>query len=481
MQTTVAPGYLPPSDRDIQTAADQAGLKIKAPEFIRDVCNLRAGGEFVSAEQLQRNIDADLGRYPIVCESKKFKRTDITTRNVYGTYREARAAFDQDRKQVATQIRSTVESMNALDIPGGSPMTQAVQMLRLLAEQQNQNQDQGDRSENSLLKELLSKQNLDKAKENIEQARQLTDKEKDLLQKVAALQKKAQNGESPPPPQDGSSAGTYGKGMSDCSVTGPTAAATQLMSNAILISDKQLGEVIRISRKLKAISKLRTAKVTQFVPDVEGDQVRNRQMQNFNEITRMKSTQFSQMTSMPKIFNYRAVTQQHMIRERGKFVEKKQLLYVLVDCSGSMREDSGRRINLAAGILVNRLMAVADGDAEVFWRFFDTVSHEVTFVKNPVEAHESITKVLQTEQYDGGGTNFDVAISDAVQHIESLRETMEFAKPEIFMVTDGSCSCNLTVKDMKGIKLHSAIVADENSRQLQALTENTGGAFLKFD
>jgi uncharacterized protein with von Willebrand factor type A (vWA) domain len=169
-----------------------------------------------------------------------------------------------------------------------------------------------------------------------------------------------------------------------------------------------------------------------------------------------------------------------MIRERGRFFERKQLLYVLVDCSGSMVEEGGRRINMAAGILVNRLMAVAKGDATVYWRFFDTQAHEVTFVDDKSKAQESIAKILETEQYGGGGTNFDAAISSATEHIESLKETMKFAKPEIFMVTDGGCRCSIKREQLKGIKLHAGIVADEHSQQLQKLVGETGGAYINF-
>jgi uncharacterized protein with von Willebrand factor type A (vWA) domain len=203
-------------------------------------------------------------------------------------------------------------------------------------------------------------------------------------------------------------------------------------------------------------------------------------MQNYGELSRIKASQYAQKSSTPNLFNYRAVTNQYMIRERGRFLEKKQLLYVLVDCSGSMIEDGHTRINMAAGILVNRLMAVAKGDANVYWCFFDTVNHEVTFVDNKAKAHASISKVIEVGQYDGGGTNFDVAIKSAVEHIESLKETMQFAKPEIFMVTDGGCRCSLKREDLKGVKLHAGIVADENPAQLKALVGATGGAYIEF-
>lgn len=135
---------------------------------------------------------------------------------------------------------------------------------------------------------------------------------------------------------------------------------------------------------------------------------------------------------------------------------------------------------MAAGILVNRLMAVAKGDATVYWRFFDTVAHECTFVDNKEKAQQSISKILEQGNYDGGGTNFDVALNTAVEHIESLKESVKFAKPEIFMVTDGGCSCHVKRDGLKGIKLHAGIVSHEYSRDLHNLVGATGGAYINF-
>lgn len=472
----------------IQAAADNAGLKLKAPEFIRDVCTINAGGRFATAEEIQKRIEADLAANPIVRTGDArypFARSDIqsdgrsTAR--FSTYAEARQTFIKDRTSLAQQARVAIEMLPSMEVPGDSPMHRAVNLLRILAEQQGENsENQSDgspKNENEFLKKLLSQQNLKQAKANLKEASQLSDKEQELLDQVSKLKKQDQQPPDNPEDKDGQG----GKLEADGRQQGMTAKGKRILDNAINLADRQLNEVIRISRKLKAISKLRTSKITKFVPDSEGEEIRNRQMKSFDEISRLKATQFSQMTAMPKIFNYRAATNQHMIRERGKFVEKKQLLYVIVDCSGSMTEDEGQRINMAAGILVNRLMAVASGDAQVYWRFFDTVSYEPTFVQTKEEAHSSIIKVLKEENYDGGGTNFDVAISDAVSHIESLKETMDFAKPEIFMVTDGACSCHLKPNDLKGIKLHSALVANDTSaRSLRELTEATGGAFLNF-
>lgn len=478
MQITVASGYLPPSDHSIQAAADQAELKLKVPDFVRDVCNITAGGHFLSqseiADKIQQEWESTKIRKEFTGKKHKFIRSD--NNKAYNNFMEARNDFFKDKENLARRVQHTINSMERLNVPGNTPLEQSVNLINLLLKQRYGNNEPSESANSDdILQDLLDVNNLNQAKENLETASNMSDEEQDMLSQVADLKNK-------PEPQEGQEPqnGQGGKAISAGTETKFTAKGKRILKNAMHLADAQLAEILKISRKMKAFSKLRTSKVQEFTPDVDGSQVRNRTMQNYGELARIKASQYAQKSATPNLFNYRAVTNQYTIRERGRFLEKKQLLYVLVDCSGSMCEDGYTRINMAAGILVNRLMAVAKGDATVYWRFFDTVVHDVTFVDTKAKAQESISKIIEAGQYDGGGTNFDVAISSAVEHIESLKETMQFAKPEIFMVTDGSCSCKLKRDDLKGIKLHAGIVADENPAQLKALVGATGGAYINF-
>ncbi len=478
MQITVASGYLPPSDHSIQAAADQAELKLKVPDFVRDVCNITAGGHFLSqseiADKIQQEWESTKIRKEFTGKKHKFIRSD--NNRAYDNFMDARNDFFKDKETLARRVQHTINSMERIDVPGNTPLEQSVNLINLLLKQRYGNNAPSEASNSDdILKDLLDTNNLNQAKDNLETARNMSSDEQDLLSQIADLKNKPEQEEGQEPQN-----GQGGKCMSPGTETGFTAKGKRILKNAMHLADSQLAEILSISRKMKAFSKLRTSKIQEFIPDVEGSQVRNRTMQNYGELARIKASQYAQKAVTPNLFNYRAVTNQYMIRERGRFLEKKQLLYVLVDCSGSMTEDGHTRINMAAGILVNRLMAVAKGDANVYWRFFDTSVYDVTFVDDKAKAQSSISKILQTEQYDGGGTNFDVAIKSAVEHIESLKDTMQFAKPEIFMVTDGGCSCNLKRDDLKGIKLHAGIVADERPQQLQALVGATGGAYINF-
>lgn len=478
MQITVASGYLPPSDKSIQEAADQAELKLRIPDFVRDVCNITAGGQFLDADAIQNKIEDEWNTTKIVKEfsGKKFKFIRSDNNKAYDSYSAAKQSFFQDKEHVASRTQAAINSLERLDVPGNNPLEKSVNLINLLLKQRYGDTDFTNNpniDSDYILRNLLDVNNLEQAKQNLDTARSMSDAEQDMLSQVADLKNKP---ESEHPPESGEG----GKGVSAGTQTGFTAKGKRVLKNAMHLSDKQLAQILSISRKMKSFSKLKTSKVQEFTPDVEGNQVRNRAMQNYGELARIKASQYAQKVATPNLFNYRSVTNQYMMRERGRFLEKKQLLYVLVDSSGSMIEDGHTRINMAAGILVNRLMAVAKGDANVYWRFFDTEVYDVKFADSKESSQESINQILKTEQYSGGGTNFDVAINSAVEHIESLKETMKYAKPEIFMITDGGCSCHVKKEQLKGIKLHAGIVADEHPYQLEQLVGATGGAYINF-
>ena len=462
----------------IQAAADKAELKLKVPSFVRDVCNIAAGGSFIPQEELGARIQQEWESTNIRKDfsGSKFKVIRGDNNRTYNTLGEARDSFFREKESLARRTHAAINSMDRLDVPGATPLEQSLNLINLLLKQRygNDAPEAGAR-DSDVLQDLLEPSNLKQAKMNLDSAKNLSSEEQDLLSQVADLKNKPEQKSSESP-----NGGFGGAGFGDGTVTDFTAKGKRILSNAMHLADSSLAEILKISRKMKAFSKLKTGKVQEFTPDSEGNQVRNRSMQNYGELAKIKSTQYAQKVTMPNLFNYRSVTNQYMIRERGRYLDKKQLLYVLVDCSGSMQEDDGARINMAAGILVNRLMAVAKGDANLYWRFFDTVVYDSTFVDDKDKAKESMSKILQSDTYNGGGTNFDVAIRSAVEHIESLKETLEYAKPEIFIVTDGSCSCRVSRAELKGIKLHAGIVAHENPAQLKELVGVSGGAYINF-
>lgn len=480
MQTTVAVGYIPPTNSQIDDEVKKVGLKFDATEFIKDVCNIQADGRFLTTMEMDKEVRAEMHRAPIR-STGSLKGKDLRfhfpgTANSFNTHDECSEYYEKYLHGMSRQVREAVEFLPELEQHTGTPMEQAVNMLQLLSSQENvqRAQENGKNTNNDLLQKMFSKHNLQQAKEAMQTAKNLSKTDKSLLDKLNKLKKKE-------PSKDGSNpnGGTYGTGMADNSATGKTDEGLSLIDTAILVSNKQMSDVLKISRHMKCFAKMRSNKSTKFSPDVEGDDVQARRMSSVSDIGRVQQEALALRQAAPNLFNYRLVTNQFNVRQRGIQLARKQLLYMSVDCSGSMRDEGSRRINIAGGVLMNRLVAVIDGDAEVYWRFFDTCSHACTYVKNEEEAYASIRNVLQHGAYTGGGTNFHVAITDAVNHIVQIRAENNLHKPELLMVTDGDCSCSLTLGDLQGIKLHTVLVANDGcTRDIERLARQSGGMFL---
>ena len=177
--------------------------------------------------------------------------------------------------------------------------------------------------------------------------------------------------------------------------------------------DKDKHIWLEVSRNLDYYSKMQVRRSVKFQPDPEGDAVRTRPIQNLDELGRIHAAEYA----LPKAYRlYRAVAKISPVRERGKRVEKQQLLYLLIDASGSME---GERMHRAGGVLMNRLKAVVSGDAQVYVRFFDSFLHEEHFSDSP-ESAKSLIRLFEAENFSGGGTNIVGALRNTQERIETL-------------------------------------------------------------
>ena len=199
MQTTVASGYLPPSDHSIQTAADQAELKLKVHDFVRDVCNITAGGSFLPPSELENKITAEWEATKLRREfqGKKYKFIRSDNNKAYDDFNSARTEFFKDKENLALRTQATINSMDALDVPGNTPLEQSVNLINLLLKQRYGNSEPNSSAgADDILEDLLGIDNLKRAQQNLDAARNMSDAEQDLLSEIADLKNK-------PPPKEG--------------------------------------------------------------------------------------------------------------------------------------------------------------------------------------------------------------------------------------------------------------------------------------
>lgn len=227
---------------------------------------------------------------------------------------------------------------------------------------------------------------------------------------------------------------------------------------------------------------LQKAKNANFkpVPQVEHDQNQD-QIKSESEVSKLVSSQHG----LPEeVYDARLKKKQLIKREYQKPDDKKQLLYLLVDSSGSMSGQlvSNSRYNLyTRGILatvfsLSLARKVKADKGIMFLRFFEgspSMLHKATSAQDFDDLFQVITK----NNYGGGGTDIPAALQAAVTDIERQDAEEALAKSEILLITD--CEQALDKAMLKTLlKKHECNVLDVSggshgtNQALKALAKN---------
>jgi Mg-chelatase subunit ChlD len=188
-----------------------------------------------------------------------------------------------------------------------------------------------------------------------------------------------------------------------------------------------------------------------------------RGMRSLAEVTRALP---SQMALPEDVFYQRVARQELLIKEWTTKKERKNILYFLVDKSGSMGnlgyEYGGHysRIQWAASVAIAYLRnMVANGDIFAF-RFFDDLPGPLYIVTTPKEGGKLISHIFN---YAGnsGGTDIQKALEQAIHDIATKKD-VRIEKADIMLVSDGECGIDgaklkLQLADAR-INLHTVIV-----------------------
>ncbi|OQA03213.1 MAG: hypothetical protein BWY68_00803 [bacterium ADurb.Bin400] len=227
--------------------------------------------------------------------------------------------------------------------------------------------------------------------------------------------------------------------------------------------------MVEISRHLDKLSRMQVRRQRKTETDPEGEEVRWRPMKHLGEIGRIPQSEWA----LPRPYRmYRHITGQTSVRERCTRIEKKQLLYIIIDCSGSM--SSGKRIYKAGGILINRLKAVIAGEAELYVRFFDSSLKQEHHASTPEEA-KALVKKFTEANYSGGNTAIAACTKAAHERIEEIMREGAVYRPELCVITDGDDdTSSLKLSDIPGTKLHAFVVECQN-KHLAELARRSGG------
>lgn len=433
--------YLSPSAEEMREVAARVGLKSFAKDLVVDLCNLAAGGK-ISPPSSYRQLVQERVEERLPAPDPK----NGWLLNGRHTHDRQVVVFDGLEKSMRyhQNVCDFLQTVDFTKFPGQSPLEQAMNLLKLLTKKKGGESGSG---EGDLLPIFTDNDQSEKIGEELNQLMDeidsLSDDERELLD----------------PDQD---AGSGEKNGGDDGLQKMKLAEDMLRGKDLML---------QISRNLDKLTRMQVRRSKKQEPDPAGEEIRQRPIAHLGELNKITKSSWAMRQASPAYFMYQAVTGALPVRERVTTIEKKQLLYIIIDCSGSM--GSGQRIFKAGGILMNRLKAVIEGEAELFVRLFDTSLKQEYHAGTPAEAIELI-KHFTEKNYSGGSTDISGCARAAQSRIDEIVAEGAHYRPELVVITDGDDKINLTTKDFAGTKVHAFVVEKSNS-PLTDLAVKTGG------
>ncbi|MBI3952721.1 MAG: hypothetical protein HY336_02070 [Candidatus Doudnabacteria bacterium] len=426
---------------EMRAVAEEVGLKRYSPSLLADLAHVRAGGEILSPSIWRLEVERKVTEEIRPERDGSYRLPNGGATHSFG---EAVSAKVEKAVKYHTAVSDFVREVDWSGIPGTTPLEQGANLLKLLAAKKGGAPGSGDGETLPVFLEEAGDTVARELAEVLDEVEDLDKEDRELLEDKDDESKSSGSGQG---------------GLS----------AMQIAED--FLSDRGKREMVRISRSLDELSRMKVSRESKFTPDPEGDDVRSRPIRNLGELTRVSKPSWAIYQKSRTLFWYQAVTKQLSVRERGIRSERKQLLYLIIDCSGSMKE--GQRVAKACGVLMNRLKAVLRGDAVLYWRLFDTKLREEHFVSTPEEGKAAMRE-LAAGNFSGGGTAIDACSRQALARIEEIAREGKIHRPELVVVSDGDDTVRLTPEDLGQTRLH-AFLAECSNPPLTALAGKSGG------
>lgn len=188
-------------------------------------------------------------------------------------------------------------------------------------------------------------------------------------------------------------------------------------------------------------------------------------MEEHAQITKVRKSQM-----MMDTFDDKLIKKELNVKEKVKPEEKKQILYMLLDDSGSM----GCKIKqtYVRAVLLNRLESVVDGKSELQFCLYESNRYGFHEVKDKKDA-QKLYKTISLRRPRGGGTYIGNVLQETINEIHNKEG---YHDPEIMIVCDGDDHVNPEKVDPKGVRINVVLLGTTNPG-LQTLATQTGGFF----
>ncbi len=430
-----------PSDDQIKNELkrNQFDLDPKYYGLVREFANQASGGR-TNPSAYWRGLD-----------EKEYERLVQQKNN-------AAEPFDKKNfKNYLDNIQTLLEKINFKKIPGFNGTQKACVLLKVLNEQAKKYNFKG-------ITEML------KGSEKLPDLKNLIKPLNDL-DSLSNIEQYLLSDEEVSKEEQGMIAGGCGKNL-HLGLEHTRSVTHKLMSTEIMQRIAAVSGILKGFNQLKPTT-IDPKSISQFQTEKK-----HYPIQNLSQLAKLDPRSWALYLEDPSLFWHSVTNHELMIREakNDRTNDSKQLLYMLIDSSGSM--DSVSRIGTALAVLLNRLEAVCEGKAELFYRFFDAHAYQEYHTLNFKDAKEALKRV-KNKNFSGGSTSIDNALRTSVDRIVSLTSKEKLEKPEIAIVTDGEDEVSFSKSDLKGCILHCFFCGGSNSK-LEQLAKQSGGVVIKL-
>lgn len=463
-RTQFVRGYLPPSAHRIKAAATGLGVDTRAVDAVQDLTALLSkSGEPVSAAELKVRVQAE-------ARSRPLRRTEDGNYLVRETGRE----FATPHEAIAHQEKALFDYQLGMRdfmvsaardplIKGSTPLETALLTFKTMKEGLDSWNMEAPGSEVDEMREfgrfmesMMPQETLSSMRESMDSVKKLDQWERSML--LGAQLNRLETDKDAAP------------NLSEEDY--------QKIALAKLL-DSDMRTALRISRTLRTLSDMNNPSFSRWQAKPDGDETAYRRMKSIGELSQVRSSAFALQRHQPRLFKHKLLNHEFSVRERGINRDNQQLLYVIIDGSGSM---SGARAAMASGVLLNRLRSVVKGDAKLWFAMFDDSPRREHECISPEQAYAGVQVVLDGGTYTGGGTNIDGAIHHAVKRIQEKMEADEkLIRPEIVLVSDGDGYCRTTFEELQGIRFHAVMCHTGQQSDLRKLALASRGIYTHVD
>jgi len=457
-------GYIPPSSIRIQRASEDIGMDTRAVDAIQDMAALVAGaGRPISGEEMRERVKAEAARRPLkpTLDNKYMIREtgEVFDRPVDAYARQEQVLYDYHIGMRDFMVEAAKDPL----VIGNTPMETALLTFKAMRDMQTSGDCDSDDPEIQMMGHIFGsgsasgQQKFHEVRQRMDAAGNLDKWEKSML--LGTGYKKQEAGDNDDP-----------KTMME---------KLEEQIHIAKMLDSDLQEVMKIARRLNTLSNMNNPSFQRFKPSVDGDEVQYRRMKTLGELPNIRSSSYAYLKCQPRLFKHKLLNREFQVRERGIMRDRQQLLYVLIDGSGSMQ---GQRTIMAAGCLMNRIKSVVKGDAKLWFSMFESYIGDEHKVHTEEEATEATLSLARGDMFTGGGTCIDNAVTECIKRIKTkMEEDPELIRPEILLVSDGDDTINMTFDEMQGIRLNTVVCCAGIQPELRKLVHATRGVYAHLD